>query len=87
MKLVNLRKEWKILVKSNLRIIIQEQHLRKFWELFNLLEVKAQLHKFFETEDCILHIIAGLHSPDLSTMSPLKRSTRNIIFQELFHWC
>ena len=33
----------KILLESNLRIITQEEHLRKFCELFLSLEVKAQL--------------------------------------------
>ena len=29
-----------------------EEHLRKCWELFHPLEVKARLHKFLETEGC-----------------------------------
>lgn len=33
-----------------LRILIQEEPLRKVWELFHPLEVKAQLSEFLETE-------------------------------------
>ena len=39
---VDLRKKWKVLFQPNLRIITQEEHLRKLSALFHLLEVKAQ---------------------------------------------
>ena len=32
-----------------------EEHLRKLWELFLPLEVKAQLQKILETEGCTLN--------------------------------
>ena len=35
-----------------MRIITQEEHLRKLRELFRPLEVKAQLYKFFEAQGC-----------------------------------
>ena len=44
-----------ILSKPNLKIITLEEHIRKLWELSHPLEVKAQLCKFFETEDCTLN--------------------------------
>ena len=58
-------------IQAKLRIIIQEKHLRKLWELFLLLEVKAELYKFFETEGCTLN--DSLHNPDLSIIvAPYK---------------
>ena len=33
-------------IRAKLRIITREQPLRKLWELFRPLEVKAQLYKF-----------------------------------------
>ena len=49
------KKKWKFLFEPNLRIITQEEHLGKLWELFHLLEVKAQLYKCFETEGYTLN--------------------------------
>ena len=40
-------------IQAKLRIIIQEQPLRKLQELFCPLKVKAQLYKFFETEGAV----------------------------------
>ena len=51
-KSVDQRKKWTVLFEPNLKIKTQEKHLRKFWELFYPLEVKAQLPKFLETEGC-----------------------------------
>ena len=45
--LVDLRKKRTIFCEPSLRIIAWEDHLRKLWELFRRLEVKAQLYKFF----------------------------------------
>ena len=42
---VHLRKKWKILFQLNVRILTQVEHLRKLWELFNPLEVKARLYE------------------------------------------
>ena len=49
------KKEMEIFIQAKLRIITQELQIRKLWELFHPLEVKAQLCKFFETEGCILN--------------------------------
>ena len=53
-----------------MRIITWEEHLKKLRELFHPLEVKAQLHKFFETEGCTSNdvIVDSLHNPDLSVI-------------------
>ena len=40
------KKEMGNFIGAKLRIITQEQPLRKLWELFYPLEVKAQLHRF-----------------------------------------
>ena len=45
-----LMKIWKVLFKTNLRIITQTENLRKLWE-FYLLEVKSQLYKCFLDRD------------------------------------
>ena len=37
---------------AKLRILSQEEPLRKPWELFHPLEVEAQLYEFLETEGC-----------------------------------
>ena len=39
------KKEMESFILAKLRIINWEQPLRKLWELFHLLEVKAQLYK------------------------------------------
>lgn len=43
-----LRTKRKFLFEPNLRIIAWEQKLRKPWELLFILEIRAQLHKFFD---------------------------------------
>ena len=50
---VYLRKSWEILFEPNLRTMTQEEHLRKLWELFHPLEVKAQLCKFFQDRGAV----------------------------------
>ena len=50
-------KEIKNFIQVILRIITQEWPLRKLWELFCPLEVKAQLSKFFGTEGYTLNDI------------------------------
>ena len=49
------KKEMEIFIQAKLRIITQELQIRKLWELFHPLEVKAQLYNFFETESCTLN--------------------------------
>ena len=46
------KKEMENFIRAKFEVITQEEHLRKPWELFRQLEVKAQLYKFFETEGC-----------------------------------
>ena len=79
------KEEMENFIWAKLRIITQ-QHLRKLWELFRPLEVKAQLYKFFEKEGCTLndvlltvytiqickYKVVGHHDP--------PRSRRNVIF-------
>ena len=62
---VDLRKKGKILLEPNLRIMTKKEHLRKLWELFCLLEIKAQLYKFLRQK--VWFNIGSLHNPDLST--------------------
>ena len=66
----NIVAEWKILFESILRIAAQEKHLRKLWELFFLLEVKAQLYKYFWDRGLYINclIIERLHNPYLNVM-------------------
>lgn len=46
------KKEVENFIEPNLRILTQKEQLRRLWELFCPLEVKAQLYEFFETEGC-----------------------------------
>ena len=76
-------KKWKILFKPNLRIITQEEDLRKLWELLLPLEVKVQLHKFFETDGCTSNdILLIIYIIQIKVPHSLL-SRRNIIFKEL----
>ena len=51
-----------------MRIITQEEHLRKLWGLFCSLTVKAHLYKIFRDRglDIKWHIIESVYDPDLS---------------------
>lgn len=64
-----LNKEMGDFIQAEWRIITREQPLRKLWELFCSLKVKAQLHRFFERGGCILNDVDGLHNPDLKVLS------------------
>ena len=93
-KISQSKKEIENFIWAKLRIITWEQPLRKLWELFQPLEVKAQLYKFFETEGCTLNkpIIDSLHNPDLQVQSggswwALTRLGKNVIFKGLSCWC
>lgn len=65
-KLTNLRAEMRNFIPFKLRIITQEEPLRKLQELFHSFEVQAQLHTF-EAEGCTLK--ASPHNPDLQVPS------------------
>ena len=50
-------------IGAKLRIITQEQHLRRLGELVHQLEVKGQLYEFLETEGCTSNdILLTLHT-------------------------
>ena len=72
--------------EPNLRIITQEEYLRKLQKLFYLLEVKAELGKFFWTRGLYIkwHIVDSLHNPDLS--SPLQGKEGMLSFKELSYY-
>ena len=67
-------------IQGNLRIITQEEHLRKLQEMFHSLEIKAQLNKLLEIEGCTLNYgLYSLYNPELNLTWPHIRSRRNVI--------
>ena len=52
-------------IQTKLKIITQEQPLRKFQELFVLSDVKSKVLQIFETESCMLNDRDSLHNSDL----------------------
>ena len=76
-------------IRTQLRIMTQEQPLRKLWELFHPLEVKAQLYKFFETEGCPLNdVLLTVHTIQICKYKVVDHDQEGMSsFKELSCWC
>lgn len=76
------------LVQATLADYNPGKHLRKFWEPFCPLEVKAESSEFFETEGCTLKdILLKVYTIGIeASLWPLRDQEGRLSFKELC-WC